>query len=255
MAWLQLTDVAVELGERDVVRGVSAEVGQGELVVIVGPNGAGKTTLLRALAGLLAPRTGAIRVLGHDPLRAPRRVIARELAYLPQHYELAFPFAVEEVVLLGRYARQRGFGLASAEDLAAARHAMTVCDVAHLAARRFDELSGGEARRVIVAQALCQGARCLLLDEPTAGLDPAHARAIFAMLRAQCDAGAAALVVTHDLDLALRHGGTMWLVAGGRLAARGAPAQVLAAAETRAAFGLEIHVGTLPSGARFAVPS
>jgi iron complex transport system ATP-binding protein len=255
MAWLQLSDVAVELGERDVVRGVSAEVGQGELVVIVGPNGAGKTTLLRALAGLLAPRTGAIRVLGHDPLRAPRRVIARELAYLPQHYELAFPFAVEEVVLLGRYARQRGFGLASAEDLAAARHAMTVCDVAHLAARRFDELSGGEARRVIVAQALCQGARCLLLDEPTAGLDPSHARAIFAMLRAQCDAGAAALVVTHDLDLALRHGGTMWLVAGGRLAARGAPAHVLAAAETRAAFGLEIHVGTLPSGARFAVPS
>ena len=255
MAWLTLSDVAVELGERDVVRGVSAEVGQGELVVIVGPNGAGKTTLLRAVAGLVAPRTGTIRVLGHDPLRAPRRMIARDLAYLPQRYELAFPFAVEEVVLLGRYARQRGLGLASAEDLEAAGRAMAVCDVAHLATRRFDELSGGEARRVIVAQALCQGARCFLLDEPTAGLDPAHARAIFAMLRAQCDAGAAALVVTHDLDLALRHGGTMWLVAGGRLAARGAPAHVLAAAETRAAFGLEIHVGTLPSGARFAVPS
>jgi iron complex transport system ATP-binding protein len=127
--------------------------------------------------------------------------------------------------------------------------------VAHLADRRFDELSGGEARRVILAQALCQGARCVLLDEPTAGLDPAHARAIFAMLRAQCDAGAAAVVVTHDLDLALRHGGAMWLVADGRLAARGAPSHVLAAAETRAAFGLEIHVGVLPSGARFAVPS
>ncbi len=257
MAWLQLSDVAVELGKRDVVRGVSAEVGQGELVVIVGPNGAGKTTLLRTLAGLVAPRAGAIRVLGHDPLRVPRRVLARDLAYLPQHYELAFPFAVEEVVLLGRYARQRGFGLASAEDLEAAGRAMTVCEVAHLATRRFDELSGGEARRVIVAQALCQGARCLLLDEPTAGLDPAHARAVFAMLRAQCDAGAAALVVTHDLDLdlALRHAGSMWLIADGRLAARGTPAHVLAAAETRAAFGLEIHVGTLPSGARFAVPS
>jgi len=223
--------------------------------VIVGPNGAGKTTLLRALAGLVAPRTGTIRVLGHDPLRTPRRMIARDLAYLPQRYELAFPFAVEEVVLLGRYARQRGLGLASAEDLEAAGRAMAVCDVAHLATRRFDELSGGEARRVIVAQALCQGARCFLLDEPTAGLDPAHARAIFAMLRAQCDAGAAALVVTHDLDLALRHGGSMWLIASGRLAARGTPAHVLAAVETRAAFGLEIHVGTLPSGARFAVPS
>jgi iron complex transport system ATP-binding protein len=255
MAWLQLTDVAVALGARDVVQGVSAEVGQGQLVVIVGPNGAGKTTLLRAIAGLLAPRTGAIRVLGLDPRRAPRRAIARELAYLPQHYELAFPFAVEEVVLLGRYARQRGLGLAGDDDLAAARQAMAACDVSHLAARRFDELSGGEARRVIVAQALCQGARCLLLDEPTAGLDPAHARAIFAMLRAQCDAGATALVVTHDLDLALRHGGAMWLVAGGRLAARGSPQDVLAAGETRAAFGLALHVGTLPSGARFAVPA
>ncbi|HEU4729738.1 MAG TPA: ABC transporter ATP-binding protein [Kofleriaceae bacterium] len=255
MAWLQLSDVAVRLGERDVVRGVTAEVGPGELVVIVGPNGAGKTTLLRACAGLIAPRTGAIRVLGHDPLHVPRRVIARDLAYLPQHYDLAFPFAVEEVVLLGRYARQRGLGLASAEDLEAARGAMAACDIAHLAARRFDELSGGEARRVIVAQALCQGARCLLLDEPTAGLDPAHARAIFAMLRAQCDAGSAALVVTHDLDLALRHGGSMWLVADGRLAARGAPAQVLETAATRAAFGLEVHVGTLPSGVRFAVPA
>jgi iron complex transport system ATP-binding protein len=234
---------------------VSAEVGAGELVVIVGPNGAGKTTLLRALAGLVVPRTGTIRVLGHDPARAPRRMVAHDLAYLPQHYDLAFPFAVEEVVLLGRYARQRGIGLATAEDLAAAGLAMAACDVAHLATRRFDELSGGEARRVIVAQALCQGARCLLLDEPTAGLDPAHARAIFAMLRVACDAGATALVVTHDLDLALRHGGSMWLVANGRLAARGTPAHVLATAETRAAFGLEIHVGTLPSGAHFAVPS
>jgi iron complex transport system ATP-binding protein len=255
MAWIQLSDVGIALGGRDVVRGISAQVAERELIVVVGPNGAGKTTLLRAIAGLVAPRTGAIRVRGHDPAGAPRRTVARELAYLPQHYELAFPFAVEEVVLLGRYARQRGMGLANVSDLLAAGAAMQACDVGHLATRRFDELSGGEARRVIIAQALCQGARCLLLDEPTAGLDPAHARAIFAMVRAQCDAGAAAIVVTHDLDLALRHGGTMWLIADGRLAARGAPAHVLASAETRAAFGVEIHVGTLPSGAAFAVPS
>jgi iron complex transport system ATP-binding protein len=255
MAWIELTDVTIALGKRDIVRGVSAQLGERELIVIVGPNGAGKTTLLRAIAGLVEPRRGAIRVRGHDPLRAPRRTIAQELAYLPQRYELAFPFAVEEVVLLGRYARQRGLGIASDDDLAAARAAMIACDVDHLANRRFDELSGGETRRVIVAQALCQGARCLLLDEPTTGLDPAHARAIFAMLRAQCDAGAAAIVVTHDLDLALRHGGTMWLVADGRLAARGTPAQVLATAETRTAFGVDIHVGALPSGAAFAVPS
>jgi len=255
MPWVALQDVTVGLGGTDVVRGVSAEVDAGDLIVIVGPNGAGKTTLLRAIAGLLAPRTGTVRVMGHDPARVARRVIAQDLAYLPQNYDLAFPFAVEEVVLLGRYARQRGLGLASDADVAAAHAAMAACDVLELADRRFDELSGGEARRVIVAQALCQGAKCLLLDEPTAGLDPAHARAIFAMLRTQCDGGAAAIVVTHDLDLALRYGGAMWLCAGGRLAARGTPTEVLTAAATRQAFGLDIHVGALPSGAPFAVPS
>ena len=254
MAWLALEDVTVALGGRDVLAGVTCTVAPGQLVVIVGPNGAGKTTLLRAIAGLVPARTGTIRVFGHDPHRASRRVIARELAYLPQQYELAFPFLVEEVVLMGRYAAQTGLGLASEADLAAARAAMDACDVTALAPRRFDELSGGEARRVIIAQALCQGAKCLLLDEPTAGLDPAHARAVFAMLRAQCDAGSAAVVVTHDLDLALRHGGELWLVADGRLAARGTPGDVLTAPATRAAFGVAIHVGALPSGEPFAVP-
>jgi len=255
MAWLELSDVTVALGERDVISGVSCQVAAGQLVVIVGPNGAGKTTLLRAIAGLVAPRAGTVRVMGLDPATAARRRIARDLAYLPQHYDLAFPFIVEEVVLVGRYASQRGLGLATDADVEAARAAMRACDVEALATRRFDELSGGEARRVIIAQALCQGAKCLLLDEPTAGLDPAHARSVFAMLRAQCEAGSAAIVVTHDLDLALRHGGAMWLVANGRLAATGAPSQVLVDPATREAFGLPIHVGALPNGEPFAVPT
>jgi iron complex transport system ATP-binding protein len=95
----------------------------------------------------------------------------------------------------------------------------------------------------------------MLLDEPTSGLDPAHARGVFAMVRKHCDAGGAAVIATHDLDLALRHGQAMWLVADGRLAARGTPADVLASAATRAAFELDIHVGTLPSGEPFAVPA
>src|SRR6188474_2336520 len=105
MAWLELANVTVALGGRDVLAGVTGQVDSGDLVVIVGPNGAGKTTLLRAIAGLVAPRSGRVRVMGHDPAVVARSVIARDLAYLPQQYELAFPFAVEEVVLLGRYAR------------------------------------------------------------------------------------------------------------------------------------------------------
>jgi len=206
------------------------------------------------MAGLIAPHSGTVRCFGVDPALADRRAVAKDLAYLAQHYELAFPFSVEDVVLLGRYAKQRGLGLPSKADVDAASAAMAACDVADLAARRFDELSGGEARRVLVAQALCQGARCLLLDEPTAGLDPTHARAVFAMLRKQCEAGSAAVVVTHDLDLALRHSATLWLVAEGTVAACGPPAEVLVSPATSRAFGIAIHVGTLPNGQPFAVP-
>src|SRR5438128_2367077 len=103
MAWLELTDASVVLGGREVLSQVTASVGPGELIVIVGPNGAGKSTLLRAVAGLAPVRTGTVRCWGHDPAHADRRTIARDLAYLPQQYELAFPFVVEEVVLLGRY--------------------------------------------------------------------------------------------------------------------------------------------------------
>lgn len=244
----------MSLGTRAVLRGVTATAAEGELIVVIGPNGAGKSTLLRAIAGLVDVR-GEVRCWGHDPATQQRRSVARDLAYLPQHYELAFPFLVEEVVLLGRYAHQSGLGLASDADRAAAGAAMAACDVVGLATRRFDELSGGEARRVIIAQALCQGARALLLDEPTAGLDPAHARQVFAILRSRCDAGAGAIVVTHDVDLALRHATTVWLVADGGLAARGPAAEVLASAATRAAFGLAIHVGVLPDGQPFAVPT
>jgi ABC-type cobalamin/Fe3+-siderophores transport system ATPase subunit len=253
-ALLDVEGLQAGYGGMPVLNGVSLRIDRGEIVAIVGGNGAGKTTLLRALAGLVPASAGTLRCFGRDPATADRRETARDLAYLPQVYELAFPFVVEEVVLLGRYARMRGLGFASAADVEAARAAMQTCDVLALAERRFDELSGGEARRVILAQALCQGARCLLLDEPTSGLDPAHARTVFTTLRAQCDAGAAAVVVTHDLDLALRHATEMWLVSSGELVARGAPAEVLASPATRTAFELDIHVGTLPSGGAFAVP-
>ena len=107
---------------------------------------------------------------------------------------------------------------------------------------------------MIFAQALCQGARCLLLDEPTAGLDPAHARAVFARLRERCDAGDAAVVVTHDLDLALRYGGVMWLVASGALAAGRSRRRARFDGDPRGVPARD-PFGTLPSGRAFAVPA
>jgi iron complex transport system ATP-binding protein len=236
-----------------VLDGVSLTVSPKELVAVVGPNGAGKTTLARLIAGLLPVTHGSVRVDGKDPAVIARRELARQLAYLPQRYELAFPFTALEIVLFGRYAHHRGPGLEGEADIAAARAAMARCDVEHLAERRFDALSGGERRRILVAQALCQGAAIFLLDEPTAGLDPAHAIAVMNALAAERDRGAAVVVVTHDLDLAARAADRVVVLASGKVDVDAPPADAFAAAAVANAFGCALVTGELTSGGRYLV--
>jgi iron complex transport system ATP-binding protein len=194
-------------------------------------------------------------VAGADPATAPRRLLARRLAYLPQEYTLAFPFTVAEVVLMGRYPHRGPFALENDEDARLADEAMRRCDVVDLASRRFDALSGGERRRTLLAQAFCQAADLLLLDEPTASLDPAHAAAVFRILAEERTArGATAVIVTHDLNLAARLADRVILLDAGRVAADGPPGEILASPEASRVFGLPLHVGRLPSGERFVVP-
>ena len=250
---IELASVSCAYDRAPVVDDVSVTIAAGELVAVVGPNGAGKTSLLRAAAGLMRPRAGTVRVDGRDPFTTPRRALARTLAYLPQRYELAFPFTALEVALMGRYAHQRGPGLDRTADLDAAMAALARVDAAALAERRFDTLSGGERRRVLLAQALCQGARAILLDEPTAALDPAHAIAVMNALGVERDGGGAIVVVTHDLDLAARHADRVLVLSGGRTLALGAPLDVFARADVAAGFGATLHVGALPDGGRFVV--
>jgi iron complex transport system ATP-binding protein len=250
---LALSDVTFRYDGAPVVRGVSLAIARGELVALVGPNGAGKTTVARLLAGLLRPSHGSVRVDGDDPMAMPRRSLAQRLAYLPQRYELAFPFTALEVVMMGRYARQRGPGLDSVADETAARAALARCDVAALADRRFDALSGGERRRVVLAQALCQGADTIILDEPTAALDPAHAIAVARALADERRANRAILIVTHDLDLAARFANRVVAMADGAVIADGDPMTVLADATVHAAFGVTLHLGALATGDRFVV--
>lgn len=256
---LTATGVGFGYGEREVLVGVDLAVGRNELVCIVGSNGAGKTTLLKLIGGLMAPARGTIRTFDLDPATTRRHVLARKLSYLPQDYRLAFPFSLSEVVLMGRYAH-RGrsvLGLESAADLEAAQEAMARCDVLELADRRFDAVSGGEQRRALLAQAFCQRSDLILLDEPTASLDPSHALSVFEALAEETRGrSAAAIAVTHDLNLAARYATRVVVLARGRVVADGDPARVLASAATRDAFGVEMHVGTLPgTDTPFVVPA
>jgi iron complex transport system ATP-binding protein len=146
--------------------------------------------------------------------------------------------------------------LESLQDVERARAAMKRCDIDSLADRRFHQLSGGEKRRTLLAQALCQEAEIVLLDEPTAALDPAHASAFFETLRLECERGLSAITVTHDLNLAVRFASRLLVLDALRVAADTAPDTLLQSDVLERAFSVPLHKGSLPgSGRRFVVPS
>jgi iron complex transport system ATP-binding protein len=184
-----------------VLTGIELTVRLGEVVALLGPNGSGKSTLLKAIAGAVRPEAGQLTVQGQEPARMDARSRARIVAYVPQKESPALDFTVRETVLMGRIAYSEGL-VESGEDHRVAEDAMRAADCLQLAARRFRELSGGEAQRVLIARALAQEAPVLLLDEPTAHLDLSHQAGAAALVRHLAAAGKAVLVAVHDLNWA-----------------------------------------------------
>lgn len=241
-ATLTAHDLHVRLGGRTVLELEALEIRSGELTVVVGPNGAGKTTLLRALAGVLKPSRGQVRLNGRIVGSQPRRALARDLCYLPQETWTEFGLSAADVVALGRYPQAGPFRALRAEDHLAIREAMVRADVAHLADRPLPTLSGGERRRVFLARALAQQARVLILDEPATALDVGHSVRLMHMLTAWAAEGRAVVVSLHDLVLSVRGPARAVLLDRGRLAADGPPADVLTGPAARTAFGVALRV-------------
>jgi iron complex transport system ATP-binding protein len=183
-----------------VLREATLEFGAGEMVAVAGPNGAGKSTLLGIMAGLRAPYDGLCRYKGVEIRAWLRRRLALEVSFVPQSLSLQFPFTAEQVVLMGRTPYCDGL-FESPEDREAVEDAMRTTDTLQFAARDFRTLSGGERQRVVLASALAQRPRALLLDEPTTFLDLKHQLSIYALLRDLCRTGMLVIAVTHDLNL------------------------------------------------------
>jgi len=232
-------------GRAEVLTDVELELWPGRLVVVAGPNGAGKTTLLRVLAGTLRPDAGEVLLGGVALTDLSRREIAQRLAVVPQESHLPFPFRVREVVALGRAPFLGPLGREAPSDVALTEQALSELELAALAERAYPSLSGGEKQRVLLARALAQGVPTWLLDEPTAHMDLGHRLHCWEWLRAWI-AGAPArgcLLVTHDLVLAARFADELVLLERGRVAARGAPADVLTPARIASVYGVEARVG------------
>jgi iron complex transport system ATP-binding protein len=217
MSALTFSGVTVTRGERTILHRIDTLFAAARLTVVIGPNGAGKSTLLETAAGLLVPQAGTV-ALGDTILTAlSRRQLARRRAYLPQRAGVDWPITVERVVALGLTPSLPAFGGTPARFAPAIALALTDCDLTHLRDRPATSLSGGELARVMLARAIVGDPELLIVDEPTAGLDPRHALAAARRLRARADAGRTVIMAMHEIDLALRFADDVVAVKDGRV--------------------------------------
>jgi iron complex transport system ATP-binding protein len=223
---LKAQAVSIGLDGRMIISQASFEARRGEITVLAGPNGAGKTTLLKAAAGLL-PYDGTIRFDGEVLESLSRRERAARISYLAQAQAAHWPMSVFDIVALGRLPHRISTVRLDDADREAIEAALDNAGLSAFAGRRIDTLSQGEQARVMIARALCQGAPCLLADEPAAALDPYHQLQCLELLQCEAGRGTAVVIVLHNLGLAAQFADKVLLMANGRMVAAGAPSDVL----------------------------
>jgi iron complex transport system ATP-binding protein len=224
----RIQDLRFAYAETPVLNGISTEIRFGDFVALVGPNGAGKSTFLKILAGLYRGYSGSVQFDGEPLGKVADRGLARRVAFVPQETHVAFPFSVNQMVLMGR-APHRSAGLFdSGIDVERAENVMRLTDTLSLSRKSFTHLSGGERQRVVLASALAQDPEVLLLDEPTVYLDLKHQIHFYDIVeRLSVDQGMTIVCVTHDVNLAARYSRRMMTMRGGLIAADGPPESVL----------------------------
>lgn len=237
-------------GRPPVLAGISASASAPAVIAIAGPNGAGKSTLLDLLSGQKRPRSGTCRINGMDAHSMGRLELCRLVAHVPQTLPGDIPFTVEEVILTGRIPYGRGL-YENDDDHAAMESAIARTRLDAFRGRLYTKLSGGEKQRVLVAAALCQQAPILLLDEPSAHLDPENEAELWELFRSLRACGHLILVVTHHLALAAQNADRIWLLDGGRLAADGPPCDAMKPADLERVFRVPFHWHQNPEGRVF----
>ncbi len=229
--------------DQPVIRGIDLDVGEGEFLGLIGPNGCGKSTLIRAITGVVPVLAGRVEVQGRDIRSLSRRQVAQLLGVVPQETAGGFDFAVREVVAMGRHAYLDRFHGPRRADLEAVDTALRLTGMDHLASRSVLELSGGERQRVIVARALAQTPRILLLDEPSNHLDINHQVEVFdLMAQLNEEQGLTLVCVTHDLNFAGAYCDRLLLMDDGRARACGPPAAVLTEALISEVYRLPVRI-------------
>jgi len=231
-----------------VLKGLSFEIGEGELLAVLGPNGSGKSTLLKIIVGILKRASGSVEIDNLDLDLMSRRERARLIGYVAQDSSVRFPLTVMEFVLQGRFAQGRLVSFESDDDVKEASRVMEMTETSDLAGRLVMELSGGERQRVMLARALASRPRFLILDEPVANLDISHQVKMLELVsRLTSDGSMSAIVVTHELNLAAEFATGALLLKSGEIMAYGSPPEVMTEAKLRAVFDTDLMVDTNPA--------
>jgi iron complex transport system ATP-binding protein len=244
---VKMNQVTFSYSNGAVLRNVDLCVQKGEMVGLIGPNGAGKTTLIRLISGILDAKQGDIRLDGLDTRRLKRSAMAREVAVVPQQFDVPLAYKAEEVVMLGRTPFMKLWRDFSDKDRDVVMQTMDAVGISRLATRCFTELSGGERQKVVLAMALAQETGLLLLDEPTAHLDISHQVEILELLAGiNRKKGLTILAAMHDLNLASAYFRRLILLKGGSVVADGSPQRVLTSAVIGDAYSIPVHIHPHP---------
>jgi iron complex transport system ATP-binding protein len=244
---LALSHLSAAYGQRPILRDITLTLKAGEVLALVGPNGAGKSTLIKVISGVLSPRAGRAQLDGRDLTHLAPLERAKRVAVVPQMARLPAGFTVGEIVLMGRAPHLPLWANESARDCEVAWQAMRRAQIETLVDRRAEGLSGGEQQRVVLARALAQQPRVLLLDEPTAHLDLKHQIAVLDLVRSLAvNENLAVLLTLHDLNQAARYADRVALLHNGALTACDAPQAVLTAERLSAIYGVPVAIGAHP---------
>jgi iron complex transport system ATP-binding protein len=240
---LEIKDVDAYYGSVKILDGIDFSASHGELLGVIGPNGSGKTTLLRTISRILKPKVGAILLEGRDVQGMKEKEFSRNFAAVPQDTAINFDFSALDIVLMGRNPHLGRLELESEEDIEIARRCMELTNCWHLAERPITELSGGERQLVIIARALTQEPKVLLLDEPTSHLDINYQIEIMELLkRLTSEEKLIVVAVIHDLNLAAQYCDRLALLHEGKIVSLGTQAQVLTAENIKNTFGADVIV-------------
>ena len=227
----------------NIINDISLNIMEGEFLSLLGPNGAGKTTLIRILTGVIKDIEGEVLLYSKPIHHYRRREFAKTVSFLPQNPEVNLPFQVRDVVMMGRFPYIKRFEMERPRDIEVAEYAMKLLSIDHLAKRHLKELSGGEVKRVFIAQAIAQESKILFLDEPTANLDINYQIEIFKILKDfNRRLNKTIILVTHDINHAARFAKRIVLLKDGMVVKSGEPEDVITEDNLRLVFNTELKV-------------